>query len=203
MRYWTSLVFTCLVSAALVCGCVAKKRSVKRVKPGEAPELTGKWSATDAHEVSEALIKDCFGSPWLLNFVEEQSRKPAVRVDRIVNKTSEHIDAQVFIKNLEKAMVNSGKVSVLAQRGAELNSVNTEEDYATEGRVADGPVIGEQKGGDFVLTVHMTSIEEQLEGEQVRFYKFSATLNNATTAEKVWIGDHEIQKYIEQAKVTW
>jgi hypothetical protein len=203
MDHWTRLSLTCLVGAGLLVNCAHSKRRVTREKPGTGRELSGNWSAVDAKETSEALIKDCFSAPWLSNFANEEGRKPAVRVDRIVNKTDEHIDAQVFIKNLEKAMVNSGQVAVLAQRGAELGSVNTEEDYATEGRVADGPVIGEQKGGDFVLTVHMTSILDQAEGEKVKFYKINATLNNATTAEKVWIGDHEIQKYVEQDKVSW
>lgn len=202
MYYWTRLALTCVVGSMLLINCGPKRR-VQREKPGTGRELSGNWSAVDAKETSGALIKDCFSGAWLMNFVEETGNKPAMRVRKIVNKTDEHIDAQVFIKNLEKAMVNSGKVRVLAQAGAELSAVNAEEDYGVEGRVADGPAIGEQKGGDFVLTVHMTSILDQVEGEKVKFYKINAELINATTGDKVWIGDHEIQKYVTQAKATW
>ncbi len=202
MKDWTRVALMGMVAVGLLAGC-GPKRSVTREKPGTGRELSGNWSAVDAKETSDALIKDCFAAPWIMNFVEEKGEKPAVRVRQVVNKTDEHIDAKVFIKNLEKAMLNSGKVRVLANTGAELDSVNAEEDYATEGRVADGPAIGEQKGGDFVLTVYMSSITDQVEGQRVKFYKLNAELISSVTGDKVWIGDHEIQKYVEQAGVSW
>jgi len=184
-------------------GCGARRKVTREATPGTAEELSGNWSAVDAKETSEVLIKDCFANPWLGDFVKEHGRKPAVRVRGIVNKTDEHIDAQVFIKNIEKAMVNSGKVSVLAQEGAELGSVNAEQDYATEGRVEDGPSVGNQKGGDFVVAVRLASILDQVQGKRTKFYKVSFEMLNATSGEKVWIGDHEIQKTITQKKVSW
>jgi hypothetical protein len=202
MYYWTRLALTCVVGSMLLINCGPKRR-VTREKPGTGRELSGNWSAVDAKETSGVMIKDCFAGAWLMNFVEETGNKPAMRVRKFINKTDEHIDANVFVKSLEKAMVNSGKVTVLAQAGAELAAVNAEEDYAVEGRVADGPAIGEQKGGDFVLTVYMTSILDQAGGEKVKFYKINAELINATSGAKVWIGDHEIQKYVEQAKASW
>lgn len=183
--------------------CAGPSRSVKREKPGSGRELSGNWSSVDAKETSEALVGQCFTGGWLSNFVEENGTKPAVRVAKVVNKTDEHIDAQVFVRNLEKAMVNSGKVTVLAQRGSELDSVREEQDDAISGRIDEGASVGGERGGDFVLTVYMSSILDQVEGEKVKFYKLNATLQNASTAEKVWIGDHEIQKYVTQNKVGW
>ncbi len=193
------------VALAMVAGCAHQKRSVKREKePGQAEELSGNWSAVDAKETSEAIIKDCFSQGWLDAFAKEAGRKPQIRVRNIVNKTDEHIDAQVFIKNLEKAMVNSGKVSVLAQEGAELNSVRDEQKMATSGESeGDNVSVGNQKLGDFAVAVRMTSILDQVEGKKTKFYKINAELLNTTTGEKVWIGDHEIQKTIEQAGASW
>ncbi len=187
----------------LIGGCGGPTRGVKREAAGGGVELSGKWSSVDAKEVSDALIKQALEGGWLSAFVNEEGRKPRVRVRSIVNKTREHIDAQVFIKNIEKAMINSGKVSVLAQEGAELDAINRAEDYAMDGRVDEGPSVGSQLGEDFVVMVRMASIVDQVAGEQVRFYKINFEMQNATTAEKVWIGDHEIQKRITQKRVTW
>ncbi|MBI5510023.1 MAG: hypothetical protein HY903_14800 [Deltaproteobacteria bacterium] len=193
------------VSAVIIIAACGASRKVERdAAPGTGEELSGNWSAVDARETSEALIKDCFSQGWLDGFVKENSRKPQIRVRGIVNKTDEHIDAQVFVKNIEKAMVNSGKVSVLAQEGSELGSVNAEQDYATGGRSeGDNISVGNQKVGDFAVAVRMTSILDQVEGKKKKFYKINFELLNTTTGEKAWIGDPEIQKTVTQKGAKW
>ncbi len=199
-----SRVATVVVSAVLVAAC-GGTRSVTREKAGTGRELSGNWSAVDAKETSEALIKDCFASPWLGEFSDEQGRKPRIRVDvnAITNKTDEHIDAQNFIKSIERAMLNSGKVSVLAQTGVETKAVRGEQDDAVGGRVDEGASVGSEKGADFMVTVRIGSILDQAEGQKVKFYKVNFELLNATTKEKVWIGDHEIQKFVTQSRASW
>lgn len=185
-------------------GCGAK-RTVSRVATDTQTDLSGRWNDTDARLTSEALIEDCFARPWLKRFADENGRPPKVRVRNIVNKTDEHIDAQVFVKNIERAMVNSGLVDVVAQTGAELESVNDEQDYGVGGRVSDesAPSVGNQEGADFVLVGRMASIVDQVEGTTAKLYKITFELINATSARKVWMGDHEIKKVVEQARVGW
>lgn len=189
-----------VAAVVMLVACAGPTRNIER---GKTRELSGKWSATDARETSEAMIGQALQAGWLQAFTNEEGRKPRIRVRDIVNKTDEHIDAQVFIKNIEKAMINSGKVAVLAQEGRELDAVNRAEDYAMEGRVDEGPEAGEQMGEDFVVTVAIRSIVDQVEGKKARFYKINFELSNATSGEKVWIGDHEIEKLITQRRATW
>lgn len=187
-----------------VVACGGPSRTVTRESPDKMRDLSGKWNDTDARLTSEALIKDAFSRPWLTNFKAQQDRSPVVRVRRIVNKTDEHIDPQVFVKNIERAMVNSGEVQVLAQTGSELGSVNAEEDYAISGRVgSNAPSVGNQKGADFVLVGRVASVVDRWEGRQTKFYKTTFELIDATTGQKVWIGDHEIKKFIEQDRASW
>ncbi len=202
MKAQIRLIVACVLGAAMLAACAPTKR-VTREKAGSGDELSGNWSAVDAKETAAAFIKDCFAAPWLQRFSDENGRPPAVRVDRVVNKTDEKIDAQVFIKELEKAMVNSGQVEVLAQRGAELSSAREEQDDSISGRVDGGVGVGGEMGGDFVLTVHMTSILDQADGEKVKYYRLNATLIAAGKGNKVWVGDHEIQKRMQQAKASW
>jgi len=185
--------------------CGGGNRKVARVSTDTQTDLSGNWNDTDAKLTSEKLISDCFSSAWVSDFQGEQKRKPAIRVHGIVNKTDEHIDAQVFVKNIERAMVNSGKVKVVAQGGNEMGSVNAEEDFGASGRVSDQSAasIGQQTGADFVLVGRMASIVDRVEGEKAKFYKITFELISANTAEKVWIGDHEIKKVITQAGHSW
>jgi len=189
---------------ALGAGCAGKKR-VARVSADTQTDLSGKWNDTDAKMTSDKLIKECFEAGWLPNFKEEEGRRPSIRVRGIVNKTDEHIDAQIFIKSIERAMVNSGKVKVLAQEGAELRSVEAEQDRGAAGALSDdsAPSIGNETGADFVVAVRMGSILDQYEGQKAKFYKINFELISPTSGEKVWIGDHEIKKLIEQDSVGW
>jgi penicillin-binding protein activator len=184
---------------------LACAHTVKRVEASTQSDLSGNWNDTDARLTSQALIQDCFSAAWLSDFSDTKKRKPAVRVRGIVNKTDEHIDAQVFIKNIERAMINSGKVRVLAQEGEEQGSMRREQGEATSGAQSDStPVsVANEAGADFVVAVRMASILDQIEGKKAKFYKINFELIDSTTGEKVWIGDHEIKKYIAEGRITW
>ena len=193
------------VLVATASACAGPGRQVRRVDASTQTDLSGRWNDTDARLVSDTLISDCFASAWLPSFQQDKSRKPSVRVRGIVNKTDEHIDAQIFIKNIERAMVNSGKVRVLAQEGSELSSLDAEQARSTSGRQADDSAVsvGNETGADFVVAVRMASILDQIEGEKAKFYKINFELISPSSGEKAWIGDREIKKLISQDSVSW
>ncbi len=181
-------------------GCGPPQRTV-RVAANQASDLSDRWNDTDARLTAEALIPVLLNGGWLTTFRDAQGRQPALRVRTIVNKTDEHIDAQVFIKSIEKALVNSGYVTVLAQAGAELGSVHAEQAYGLGENVAveSAAGIGQETGADFVVTVRMTSVLDQRAGQRVKLYKIDVELTDATSGGKAWMGDHEIKKVTEQA----
>ncbi len=190
------------VSTLLACG---HHRHVARVGTDTQTDFSGKWNDSDAQATAKALIGDCLSAGWLNAFNDAQGRKPALRVRRIVNKTDEHIDAQIFLKSFERAMINSGKVVVLAQEGTELSSVEAEQDRGVSGAQRDDtPVeIGQETGADFVLTVRMASIPDQVDGKKAIFYSINAELISPTSGEKAWIGQHELKKVVSQSAVGW
>jgi PBP1b-binding outer membrane lipoprotein LpoB len=60
--------------------------------------------------------------------------------------------------------------------------------------------LGQELGADFYLGGVITSVLDAKEGEKVVFYKVNLELINIETNEKVWIGDKQIKKVIEQRK---
>jgi len=160
-----------ILVATLALFLVACGHTVKRVDASARSDLSGNWNDTDARLTSQALIQDCFTAAWLSDFTDAKKRKPAVRVRGIVNKTDEHIDAQVFIKNIERAMINSGKVRVLAQEGDEQGSMRREQGEAISGAQSDSTPVSaaNEAGADFVVAVRMASILDQIEGKKAKF----------------------------------
>jgi uncharacterized protein (TIGR02722 family) len=198
----------CMLSAVVwmgVVGCAGPDVQVSRVAAGTTTDLSGRWNDTDARLTSESLIQECFASPWITDFIQEQGRKPSIRVRQVVNKTDEHIDAQVFIKNIERALVNSGKAKVLAQEGAELHAVDSEQDRAVSGKQSDDTAVsvGQETGADYVVSVRVGAVVDQREGRKVKFYKINFELISPTSGEKAWIGDYEIKKMVNQRSVGW
>ncbi len=198
-------------TTALMCvvflwvGCAATGPQVRRLDTAVVTDLSGEWNDTDSRMTAEAMIRECFGGAWLDNFASEAGRRPAVRVRGVVNKTDEHIDAQIFIKNIERAMVNSGRVLVLAQEGSELISVEGEQLRAASGRQGERAraVVGHETGADFVVAVRIGSVLDQIEGAKAKLYQTNFELIGSASGEKVWIGEHQIKKLVTQKKKSW
>jgi uncharacterized protein (TIGR02722 family) len=190
-----------VILAFTFCGLIlftdCANRKVERVKTNEVIDLSGRWNDTDSRLVANEMIKDVLERPWLNNFKSENGgKKPTLIVGQIRNRTSEHIDATTFIRNMERAMINDQTVTVV-QSGEDRNQVRDERsdqkifaDPATAKRWA------KEKGADFMLTGTISSIEDQFKKEKVIFYQVNLELTNIETNEKVWIGEKQIKKYI-------
>lgn len=191
------VILICLVAAVsvLVFSCGTTK--VTRVSSDTQIDLSGRWNDTDAQMVAEAMIEDVLKRPWLDNFSMENGRRPVVIVGSVANRTSEHIEMLVFVKSLERELVNSGKVRFVASADERSGVRDERLDQQTEASEATMKRLGQELGADFYLGGVMTSIEDAENGKRVAFYKVNLELINIETNEKVWIGDKEIKKYIE------
>src|SRR5215813_4074294 len=99
-----------LVLGILMVTLTACSTSVTR-GPVEAPvDLSGRWNDTDSRLTAEALIKDALDRPWSQRFTQVTGRKPVVVVDTVQNRTHEPLNTQTFVKDLERALMQSGQV---------------------------------------------------------------------------------------------
>ena len=93
----------------LMVGCAST--TVERMDTAEVKDLSGRWNDSDSQMVSEAMIQDCLNHPWLSDFTARAGKKPDVIVGSIRNRSSEHIATEVFVKDLERALINLGLLS--------------------------------------------------------------------------------------------
>ena len=183
-----------LVIFLVSCG---QNREVTRIDPKTQTDLSGRWNDTDARLVAEEMIKDCLSRPWLERFNEKNQKRPTVIVGLIQNNTHEHIDPNVFTREMEKQFINTGTVRVV--QGGEFRERIREEradqqKYATPETQAQW---GRELGADYMMTGVISSIVDSYDDEKVVFYKTNLELTDLETNEKVWLGDKEIKKYIE------
>lgn len=183
--------------AAACCGCSSIK--VKRTDTARTVDLSGGWNDSDSRMTAEAMIGDCLGRAWLNDFNIAQGKRPVVIVGTIVNRTSEHINPGIFVTELERNLLNSGKVKFVS------DSVNRQElraEKADQAQYASRETAKPQyseTGADFMLQGEINSVKDEIKGKYVIFYQVNLELVNLTTNEKAWIGQKEIKKVVSRS----
>lgn len=183
-----------IAAVAILFSC---NRQVTRINPDQQVDLSGRWNDTDSKLVAEEMIKDVTGRPWHNDFRIAEDKKPVVIVGYVQNKSNEHIEAETFIKDIEREFINSGFVRVVS------NSQFREklrEERAEQGEFASPETQaqwGKELGADFMMFGVITAQVDSYKKEKVVNYKVNLELSNVETNEKVWLGDKEIKKYIK------
>ena len=191
-----SLVIAALVIAVLLVSipsCSSLK--VKRIDENENIDLSGSWNDTDIRQVCSSLIDSCLSGGWINSYILD---KPAIRVGRIVNNSSEHIDTAIIAQKIEEALINSGKTKFLADSStiSQVRQEQADQQYFA----ADPVALAAETGADFLLQGSVRTNVDQIEGKTVRTYYVSLELVNVQTAEKAWVGNDTVKKYITRSK---
>ena len=189
-----SMVFLLFVLA----GC-GDSKTVTRVEPNEQIDLSGDWNDTDSRLVAEEMIKDVLGRPWLGDFKGDKKRTPVVIVGTVRNRTTEHIQTLAFIKNLERELINSGRVDFVANK-EERQEVRDERTDQQEFSSAETlKKFQQETGADFMLRGDITSIIDKEGGTQVKYYQVNLELINIETNRKAWLGEKKLKKVVAQS----
>lgn len=194
MKKTVFTVLLCAMMAMIETGC---RHRVERVSVDEQIDLSGRWNDTDSRLVAEEMVSQVLSGDWIANHMRShQGKKPVVIVGLVYNNTSEHIDANTFIKDVEKAFVQSGKVR-LVQAGEKREALRKEraaqQDFASSETAKKW---GRELGADFMLQGDISSITDQYKKEKVVYYQTSLELSDLESNEVVWIGDKKLKKYV-------
>jgi penicillin-binding protein activator len=192
MKHYLPLSFIILL---LVCvGCA---RSVTRVDPNTAIDLSGRWNDTDSRKVADKMIQTLLESERFKEYAKSAGRKPAIVVGLIRNKTSEHIDAANYIKKLELAIFNSGIAEVVESeefRDKLRLERAQQQDFADPATVAKW---GKEIGANLMLFGEMTSETDVAGKTRVVNYITTLYLTDIETNRRVWYGQEEIKKVVK------
>jgi len=193
------MVIGLIVILGLVSGCGG--RNVKRYGVDKTIDLSGRWNDTDSRLVAEEMIKDCLMRPWINRFDEKNNREPVVIVGSVVNRSHEHINSQVFTKDLEMTLLNSGQVKFVASK-KERQEVRDERNSQQKGYTDEETIkaAGLETGADFMLKGSINSVKDEIKGKYVILYQVNLELIDLATNQKVWIGQKEIKKFVKKGK---
>ena len=184
---------TMVGAAVLTAGCATK---VSRVDPAEEIALSDQWNNKDSELVATEMINDMLSFPWVSDFELENNERPTIIIQRIANKSHEHIAVDTFVNDIKRALLRSGKADFVVageerdavrdeRRDQELNSRNAKE-------------MGQEDVADFALSGSINSIVDEAGKKRVTFYQVDMKLINMESNREVWNGQKKIQKLQER-----
>lgn len=185
-----------VAAVALLAFAGCTRKVVSRIDPNETVDLSGKWNDTDSRLVSDEMIADCLNSPWLPRFEGQHEEIPTIIAGSIRNKSLEHIAVGTFLRDIERALVNSGSVQVVASAEERGELREEREDQRVNAAPETLKRMGQEMGADYMLLGEINQINDTEEGEQIRYYQIDLTLVDIESNVKTWIGQKKIKKYI-------
>lgn len=194
-------VFVALLLVPFMFACGTK---VKRVETNLVKDVSGGWNDTDAQMVAQEMITDCLQGGWYAKYLAQNGGKePVVIVGTVTNESSEHINTRVFIEEMQRALINSGKVDFVAsssERGEVRQERLEQDEFASE---STRKAFGKEVGADFMLSGVLSSIVDKSGSKALVFYQTNLKLINIETNKIVWNGEKKIKKYVTRSKVSW
>lgn len=164
----------------------------------ETRMLDDKFNESDAQLLIEEMVDSLAQHPVFAG----ARLPPVVQVERVRNKTSEHIDTKSMTDSMRTALIKSGKVRFANKE--DRDTVSEEIDYQQQsGRVRrdtqkrrDGSI-----GADYVLTGDLSSNVQQVGNKKLVYYKLTLNLTNLTTNLIEWSDEKPIRKRFKKRSV--
>ncbi len=171
-------------------------KKVSRVETDSTIDLSGKWNDADSRMVAEAMVEDCLSKPWLYPF-QQNKQNPRVIIGQIRNKSHEHISVETFVRDMERALLNSGKVDFVAGKIERQQLRGEVNDMQSNASAQTAKSRGEELGAQLMLIGTLNAITDKEGKNSVVFYQVNMELIELESNSKKWTGEKKIKKYIQ------
>ncbi len=190
-----SFILVYFITASFLSSCGT---SVTRTASDTTTDLSGNWNDTDSRLVSEEMVRDLLSRPWLANYELENRQRPVLVVGSVQNLSHEHIATDTFINDIERELINSGRVdfvSGVAFRD-QLRSERAEQDIFASPETRKS--MGQEIGADLMLLGQINTILDTEGRNQVKFYQTDLRLIDIETNRIFWTGQKQIKKEVSR-----
>lgn len=183
------------VSALSLSGCAT---TMEYGDAGSAKPLSTDFGSSDLQQISETMVDSLLTFPPIVEITS--SRRPVLTVDKVKNKTMQHIDTESVTDSIRTKLIRSGKFRFI-DRTTDAQTVEELKIQQDSGLVDKKSAInfGQQIGAEFLLTSNFTEIKQKSGGTTDVYYKFTMTLKNLKTGILEWSDEKEIRKIFKRA----
>ena len=178
-------------TVSLLVGC-----SMGGVKYGDAQEVettTLDFGSTDLQAIAGKMVDSVLTFPPIVQVTAK--RRPVMFVDKIQNKTSEHIDTESITDTISTKILRSGKFRFVDM--TKVKAVREQMEYQSESGMVDpnkAMQMGKQIGAEYMLYGNLSSIVKRSSSEKDVYYKFTLKLMHLESGILEWSDEKEIRK---------
>ena len=199
-----ALAAAALLPAVLGPLAACNNKRVARIDPASVTDLSGRWNDADSRLVANALVTQALSGQWLARgSAGRGGRAPAVIVGRVANRTMEHIPVGAFVRDVERALVASSAVTVVASADERADVRDERADQQRNATADTRARLAREQGARYMLQGDVQAIEDAEGREQVVTYQVDATLVDLESNVKVWVGQHKIKKHVDRRRFGW
>lgn len=180
-----------LLGLAVILGGCSNKVSYGDAQAVETTTID--FGSTDLQTIAGEMVDSMMASGSVSYITREQ--RPIVFVERIKNKTSEHIDTESITDTISTKMLNSGKFRFVDMDRVEsvrdqLNFQNNDELVNQSSAIQFGKMVGAQ----YMLYGNLSSIVKKDGSDEDVYYKMTMRLMDLESGLIEWADETEIRK---------
>lgn len=164
---------------------------------GNVPVYDTDFGATDLQAIADQMVTSLLTFPPVVEVTN--ARRPVIVVEKVKNKTSQHIDTESITDSIRTKLLRSGKFRFLDKSTDEqtIDEIRRQQEQGLTRQDAAAQ-FGTQEAAEFQLTANLSEIEQKKEEfwnkKTAVYYKFTMNLKNLRTGILEWSDEKEISK---------
>jgi uncharacterized protein (TIGR02722 family) len=189
------------LSLAFIAGC-ANKSVVSYGDAGAVETTDISFGSTDLQKIANEMTDSLLVSPVVGTLTE--NKRPIMFVERIKNKTSEHIDTESVTDSISTKLLRSGKFRFVDM--GRVDAVRKQLEYQNDGDLVDpnkAVQFGKQVGAEYMLYGNLSSIVKTNSDKSDVYYKLTLRLMDLESGLVEWADETEIRKTKVKESVGW
>ena len=142
------------IGALSLSGCAS---TMQYGDAGSAKPITTEFGSSDLQQIAESMVDSMITFPPLVEITT--GRRPVVSVDKVKNKTMQHIDTESITDSIRAKLIRSGKFRFI-DRTTDAQTIEELKTQQDSGLVDKKSAVkfGQQLGAEFLLTTNFSEI---------------------------------------------
>lgn len=164
--------------------------------PTRVELLDDKFSESDMQQMATTIIDAMVSCPYITN----AKKAPIVIVERLANRTQEHIDTVALTDKIRTSLIKSGKVRFVNKE--ERSTLDDEYNYNSAGNISaeTSKKRGKQVGADYILSGALSTNIQEMGSDKFVYYKLTINLTNIESSTIDCTEEKELRKKYEKKR---
>ena len=172
--------------AALLAGCAT---TVEYGDATSSKPISTSFGSSDLQQIAATMVDSMLMDEVLQDISADGP--PLLVVDKVKNKTMQHIDTESVTDSIRTKLIRSRKFSFQDR----TTEAALSEELAYQQAAAKDPIAaGQQDAPRYMLTSNLTEIEQEQGRLKDVYYKFTMSLRDLKSGRLIWADEKEIRK---------